>query len=106
MDGRQCSSRAQKFTSGGPESQMAVTSLFIDIAGNSPFHRASEPSRYSLPDVSPEGIRLEAGYLLSSSRPLQPPPPQSRGRWPQITRNDFREPDSYILPYIEKHYLS
>ena len=32
------SSGAQKFTSGGPESRMAVTSLFIDTGGNSPSH--------------------------------------------------------------------
>jgi len=30
--------RAQKFTFGRPESTMAVTSLFIDMAGNTPFH--------------------------------------------------------------------
>ena len=28
---------AQKFTFGGPESRMTVTSLFTDIAGNTPF---------------------------------------------------------------------
>ena len=30
--------RAQKFTFRVPESQMAMTSLFIGVAGNSPFH--------------------------------------------------------------------
>ena len=30
--------RAQKFTFGGPESRMAMTSLFIGVAGNNPFH--------------------------------------------------------------------
>ena len=37
-DRRHCSSWTQKFTSGGPESLMAMTFLFIDVTGNTPFH--------------------------------------------------------------------
>ena len=34
-------SRAQEFTFGEPESLMTVTSLFTDMAGNTPFLRGS-----------------------------------------------------------------
>lgn len=34
-----CRSRAQKCTFGGPKPLTAETSLFIDVAGNIPFHR-------------------------------------------------------------------
>ena len=37
-DSRHGSSWAQKFTSGGQGPLMAVPSLFIDMAGNTPFH--------------------------------------------------------------------
>ena len=37
-DSRHCSSWAQKFTFGGPESLMAMTVMFIDVTGNTPFH--------------------------------------------------------------------
>ena len=37
-DRRHCSSWTQKFTFGGPESLMAMTFLFIDVTGNTPFH--------------------------------------------------------------------
>ena len=34
---------AYKFTFGGPESRMAVIPLFVDMAGNIPFHTMLEP---------------------------------------------------------------
>ena len=41
-DSRHGSSWAQKFTSGGPGPLMAVPSLFIDMAGSTPFYRCME----------------------------------------------------------------
>lgn len=38
-DSRLCSSRAQKFMFGGLKPLTAETSLFIDVAGNIPFHK-------------------------------------------------------------------
>ena len=38
-ESKHCSSWAQKFTPGGLVSLMAVTSLFIDMEGNTPFHK-------------------------------------------------------------------
>ena len=38
LDSRYCSSCVQKFTFGGLKLQMAITSLYFDMAGNTPFH--------------------------------------------------------------------
>ena len=46
---------AQKFTFGGPELRMAMTSLFIGVAGNNPFH--TPQSNWLLPGC-PRGSEI------------------------------------------------
>ena len=65
--------QAQKFTFGGPESFMAGTSLFIDMAGNTPFLNVwlCNPMDCSLPGSSVHGVfqaQILEWVALSSSR--------------------------------------